>query len=95
MIRNVTHISQLQHDLNRIFTPVADDLVKTGFRLSDLEAASAGAFNPDYRYMPYDQNQHNHMNTVSIQMLGRRLKVVDLPRCVAELQHCLAHADAP
>ena len=87
MIRKVTHISQLQHDLNRIFAPVADDLVKTGFRLSDLEAASAGVFNLDYGYTPYDQNQHNHtiMNTVSIQMLGRRLKVVDLPRCVAEL----------
>jgi hypothetical protein len=34
------------------------------------------------------------MNTVSIQMLGRRLKVVDLPR-VAELQRCLARADTP
>jgi hypothetical protein len=69
VIRKVTHISQLKHDLNRIFAPVADDLVKTGFGLSDLEAASAGAFNPDYGNTPYNQNQHNHtiMNTVSIQ----------------------------
>ena len=51
---------------------MADDLVKTGFRLSDLEAASAGVFNPDYGYTPYDQNQHNHtiMNTVSIRCLA-------------------------
>jgi len=68
LIRKVTHISQ-SHDLNRIFAPVADDFVKTGFGLSGLEAASAGAFNPGYGYTPYVQNQYNHMNmnTVSIQ----------------------------
>jgi hypothetical protein len=51
---------------------VADEFIKTGFGLSGLEAASAGAFNPDYGYTPYVQNQYNHMNmnTVSIQCLA-------------------------
>ena len=100
MIRKVTHISQSQgqHDLGWLFAPVAEDYVKTGWGLSNLEAAgSAGVSNPDYGYTPYIQNQYNHtiMNTVSTQMLGRRLKVVDSPRCVAEPQRCLARADAP
>ena len=68
--------------------------VKTGWGLSDLETASAGVSNPEYGYIP---NQYNHtgMNTVITQMLGRRLKVVDLPRCVPELQRRLARANAP
>ena len=71
MIRKVTHISQSQHDLEWISAPVADDFVKTGFGLSDLEAAgSAGVFNPDYGHTPYIQNQYDqNTNTVSIQML--------------------------
>ena len=48
-----------------------DDLAKTGFGQSGLEAASAGAFNPGYGYTPNIQGQYNHMNmnTVSIQCL--------------------------
>jgi len=67
VIRKVTHISQ-SHDLDQIFAPVLDDLVKTGFGLSGLEAASAGAFNPGYT--PNIPEHYNHMNTVSTQCLS-------------------------
>jgi hypothetical protein len=50
---------------------VLNDLAKTGFGQSGLEAASAGAFNPGYGCTPNVQDQYNHMsmNIVSIQCL--------------------------
>ena len=51
---------------------MAEEFVKTGSVRSNLEAANAGAFNPDYGYTPHVQNQYNFttMNTVSIQCLA-------------------------
>ena len=48
-----------------------DDLAKTGFGQSGLEAASAEAFKPGYSYTPKVQDQYNHMsmNIVSLQYL--------------------------
>ena len=48
-----------------------NDLAKTGFRQSGLEATSAGAFNPGHGYTPNIEDQYNHMNMniVSIQYL--------------------------
>ena len=76
-----------------MFAAAFEDLSNASFGLADLEAASAGAFNPSFNYSPSFGVDYGHTNAVSTQSLTFD-RGIDLCRCGTGLPHRLARADA-